>query len=270
MINNPGNCPRSLTQLSWAGKTPLDNQSGTRTGRAKSKKGNRYLAAITGETAAAVSKTQTREGARYRRLARRRGKAKALVAIGNTQLNVYHKLLSSPGMRYEDLGADYYERRRGIHRQISHHVGKLGALGFEVTLCCRPEPHPDEAGDHPRRLTDTATRRPRQVRTSRGPLPHAQLRSYFRVSNFNHDQPRTVADNGGHHAQGQACDDPGSLPGYLASGRRSRRLKAEAVHRQSAATRPALPVGQCHVRALTDWPAAITRSGWGRGCLPSR
>jgi transposase len=131
---------------SWAGKTPLDNQSGTRTGRAKSKKGNRYLAAITGETAAAVSKTQTREGARYRRLARRRGKAKALVAVGNTQLKVYHKLLSSPGMRYEDLGPDYYERRRDIHRQISHHMGKLGALGFEVTLCRIPEPEPDPAG----------------------------------------------------------------------------------------------------------------------------
>ena len=131
---------------SWAGRTPLDNQSGTRTRRAKSKKGNRYLAAITGETAAAVSKTQTREGARYRRLARRRGKAKALVAIGNTQLKVYHKLLSSPGMRYQDLGADYYERRRDIHRQVSHHVGKLGALGFEVTLCRIPEPEPDPAG----------------------------------------------------------------------------------------------------------------------------
>ena len=131
---------------SWAGKTPLDNQSGKRTGRAKSKKGNRYLAAITGETAAAVSKTQTREGARYRRLARRRGKAKAMVATGNTQLKVYHKLLSNPGMRYEDLGADYYERQRDIRRQVSHHVGKLGALGFEVTLCRRPEPDPDQTG----------------------------------------------------------------------------------------------------------------------------
>ena len=131
---------------SWAGKTPLDNQSGKRTGRAKSKKGNRYLAAITGETAAAVSKTQTREGARYRRLARRRGKAKALVAVGNTQLKVYHKLLSNPGMRYQDLGADYYERQRDIRRQISHHVGKLGSLGFEVTLCRIPEPDPDGTG----------------------------------------------------------------------------------------------------------------------------
>jgi len=131
---------------SWAGKTPLDNQSGQRTGRAKSKKGNRYLAAITGETAAAVSKTQTREGARYRRLARRRGKAKALAATGNTQLKVYHKLLSNPGMRYQDLGADYYERQRDVRRQIAHHIGKLGALGFEVTLCRIPEPQLDGTG----------------------------------------------------------------------------------------------------------------------------
>ena len=130
---------------SWAGKTPLDNQSGKRRGQSKSKKGNRYLAAITGETAAAVSKTQTREGARYRRLARRRGKAKALVATGNTQLKA-SQLLADPGMRYQDLGADYYERQRDIRRQISHHVGKLGALGFEVTLCRRPEPDPDETG----------------------------------------------------------------------------------------------------------------------------
>ena len=88
----------------------------------------------------AVGRTQTCEGARYRRLARRRGTAKACVAVGNTQLKVYHKLLSNPGMRYADLGPDYYERRRDTRRQIAHHVGKLGDLGFEVTLCRRPEP----------------------------------------------------------------------------------------------------------------------------------
>jgi transposase len=131
---------------SWAGRTPLDNQSGTRNGRSKSKKGNRYLGGLLGETAVAAGKTQTREGARYRRLARRRGKAKACVAVGNTQLKVYHKLLSNPGMRYQDLGADYYERRREVSRQISHHVGKLGALGFEVTLCRIPEPGPEPGG----------------------------------------------------------------------------------------------------------------------------
>ena len=132
--------PTGAHLASWAGRTPLDNQSGRRKGTSKSKKGNRYLGAITGETAVAAGKTATREGARYRRLARRRGKAKALVATGNTQLKVYHKLLSTPGMRYQDLGADYYERQRDIRRQISHHVGQLGALGFEVTLCRHPDP----------------------------------------------------------------------------------------------------------------------------------
>jgi len=128
---------------SWAGRTPLDNSSGKRTGKAKAKKGNRYLSGLLGETAVAAGKTQTREGARYRRLARRRGKAKAQVALGNTQLKVYHKLLSSPGTRYTDLGPDYYERQASTRRQIAHHVGKLGALGFEVTLCRIPEPEPD-------------------------------------------------------------------------------------------------------------------------------
>jgi transposase len=131
---------------SWAGRAPLDHQSGKRDGRAKAKKGNRYLGGLLGETAVAAGRTQTREGARYRRLARKRGKLKAQVAVGNTQLKVYHKLLSNPGMRYQDLGPDYYERRRDVSRQIAHHVGKLGDLGFEVTLCRTPEPAPDGTG----------------------------------------------------------------------------------------------------------------------------
>jgi transposase len=117
---------------SWAGRTPLDNQSGSRNGRAKSKKGNRYLAAITGETAVAAGKTQTREGARYRRIARRRGKPKAGVALGNTQLKVYHKLLSSPGMRYEDLGVDYYDNRASTRRQVRALQKRASELGYTL------------------------------------------------------------------------------------------------------------------------------------------
>jgi transposase len=117
---------------SWAGRTPLDNQSGSRSGRAKSKKGNRYLAAITGETAVAAGKTQTREGARYRRIARRRGKPKAGVALGNTQLKVYHKLLSTPGMRYEDLGADYYDNRASTRRQVRALQKRASELGYTL------------------------------------------------------------------------------------------------------------------------------------------
>ena len=101
--------------VSWAGRSPLEQQSaGKNTRRAKARKGNRYLAGVLGETAISAGRTQTREGARYRRLARRRGKAKAQVALGNTQLKVYHALLSHPGLCYQDLGAGYYDRRNTV------------------------------------------------------------------------------------------------------------------------------------------------------------
>jgi transposase len=135
---------------SWVGRTPLDSQSGKRTGRARHKKGNKYLAAVTGETAVAAGKTATRDGARYRKLARSRGKGKAQVALGNTQLKVYHKLLSSPGMRYQDLGPDYYERQAAIRRKIAYHVREIEALGLDVTLTRpAPEPGPDEPANTP-------------------------------------------------------------------------------------------------------------------------
>jgi len=123
---------------SWAGRTPLDHQSGTRNGRARHKKGNRYLAAITGETAVAAGKTQTREGARYRRLARRRGKAKAGVAIGNTQLKVLHALLSSPGTRYEDLGVGYYDNR-SAGRQLRALIKRAHDLGYNAEFTPIPD-----------------------------------------------------------------------------------------------------------------------------------
>jgi hypothetical protein len=174
--------PTGAHLASWAGRTPLDNSSGKRKGRSKSKKGNRYLAAITGETAVAAGKTATREGTRYRRLARRRGTAKAQVALGNTQLKVYHALLSSPGTRYEDLGPDYYDRQRDIRRQIAHHVGKPGALGFEVTLARLPSPDPDpdpaETSNQAARPTPATYTR---LRCAPPALPRAQPRFPFRV-----------------------------------------------------------------------------------------
>jgi transposase len=68
--------PTGAHLASWGSRAPLDHQSGARKGRARSKKGNRYLAGVLGETAVAAGRTQTREGARYRRLARRLGKPK--------------------------------------------------------------------------------------------------------------------------------------------------------------------------------------------------
>ena len=79
-----------------------------------------------------AGKTQTREGARYRRIARRRGKPKAGVALGNTQLKVYHKLLSTPGMRYEDLGVDYYDNRASTRRQVRALQKRASELGYTL------------------------------------------------------------------------------------------------------------------------------------------
>jgi len=128
--------------VSWAGRAPLDHQSGKRQGRSRHKKGSKYVAAATGETAISAGKTDTREGARYRKLARSRGKAKACVAPGNTQLKA-SQLLADPGMRYHDLGPDYYQRRAQSRRKIAYHVRELEELGLEVTLC-RPGPAQDD------------------------------------------------------------------------------------------------------------------------------
>ena len=135
--------PDHLT--SWAGRTPLDKQSGARKGQRRHKRGNKYTGAVTGETAVAAGRTGTREGARHRRLARKRGKAKARVAAGNTQMRVFHALLSSPGMRYQDLGPGWYDAQRQAARRVSRLVGALGAMGYEVTLCRKPEPGQEPA-----------------------------------------------------------------------------------------------------------------------------
>jgi transposase len=134
--------PRHLA--SWSGRTPLDHQSGTRPGKAGRKHGNRYIGAVTGETAVAAGRTDTREGARHRRLVRRRGKAKACVATGNTQMRVLHVLLSNPGMRYTDLGPGWYDDDRQAARRLSRLVGALDAMGYDVTLCRKPEPGPQD------------------------------------------------------------------------------------------------------------------------------
>jgi len=135
-----GRAPGSFTSIE---DTSVSSSAGTSARRARHKKGNKYLAAVTGETAVAAGKTATREGARYRKLARSRGKGKAQVAVGNTQLRVYHKLLSNPGMRYQDLGPDYYQRQAALRRKIAYHVREIEALGLEVTLARIPEPDPD-------------------------------------------------------------------------------------------------------------------------------
>ncbi len=121
--------------VSWAKFCPQVKESaGKRKGRNSRGKGNRYIAGVLGEASVSVGRTQTRLGARYRRLAKRRGKAKAQVALGNTILTIAHALLSDPTAQYHDLGADYYEAHTRHHHQVNNHLRALQRLGYKVTL----------------------------------------------------------------------------------------------------------------------------------------
>ena len=120
--------------VSWAKLSPRTIQSGARSHGGKTGKGNPYLKGVLGEAAAAAAKTNTFLGARYKRLVKRRGKLKALVAVARSILVIIWHLLADPTNRYHDLGADYHNDRLSIQRQTRSHVQQLRALGYEVTL----------------------------------------------------------------------------------------------------------------------------------------
>src|SRR5262249_8243211 len=85
--------------------------SGTKTTTGKAGKGNPYLNGILGEIAASAGRTDTFPGERYRRLARRRGKRKAVTAVARSVLVIIFHLLADPEARFCDLGPDYYNTR---------------------------------------------------------------------------------------------------------------------------------------------------------------
>lgn len=87
-----------------------------------------------GEAAVAAGKTDTFLGEHYRRIARRRGKKKAIVAIGRSILVITWHLLADPDARYHDLGSDFYDKRTSPDRKKRNHVRQLEALGYQVTL----------------------------------------------------------------------------------------------------------------------------------------
>lgn len=124
--------PRRLT--SWAKLTPRTIQSGTRQHAGKTGKGNPYLKGALGQAAAAAAKTQTFLGERYRRIVKRRGKLKALVAVARSILVIVWHLINDPTARFHDLGADYHANRIDKDKKVRNHLRQLQALGYTVTL----------------------------------------------------------------------------------------------------------------------------------------
>ena len=119
--------------VSWARRCPQTRQSGTKTTTGKAGKGNPYLNGILGEIAASAGRTDTFLGERYRRLARRRGKRKAVTAVARSVLVIIFHLLADPEARFRDLGPDFYDNRISKERKIAGHVRQLQALGLTVT-----------------------------------------------------------------------------------------------------------------------------------------
>jgi len=119
---------------SWAKVAPRTVQSGRKTGRGRTGKGNPYLKSAIAQIAIGAAKTDTFLGERYRRLIKRMPKAKALVALQRSILVILFHLLNDPTAEFTDLGSDFYQRRIDRARRTTHLLRQLHALGYDVQL----------------------------------------------------------------------------------------------------------------------------------------
>ena len=103
-------------------------------GRARRATATPGCAATLGQAAIGAARTPTFLGERYHRIARRRGKAKAQVAVARSILVIIWHLLADPAARFTDLGPGYYQARLDTNRKLRNHIRQIQALGFDVTL----------------------------------------------------------------------------------------------------------------------------------------
>jgi transposase len=127
--------PTAAHLAAWARFAPgIKESAGRKKGNGATGHGNRYLASVLGEAAVSAGRTDTFLGERYRRIARRRGKKRAIVAVGRSILVIVWHLLNDPEARFVDLGSDFYDTRLGTQRATRTHVRRLQELGYRVTL----------------------------------------------------------------------------------------------------------------------------------------
>ena len=125
--------PTAKHPASWAGTTPGNNKSAGKVKSSRTRPGNPYLQGALGAAAMACSQNpSTYLGARYRRIASRRGPQKANVAIQHSMLTaIWH--MGTTGTLYDDPGADYYARLNP-ERARTRAIHQLQAMGYRVTL----------------------------------------------------------------------------------------------------------------------------------------
>jgi transposase len=120
--------------VSWAKFAPKAHQSAGRSKAASTGKGNPWLGGTLGEAAAGAARTKTFLASRYKRIVRRRGKQRALVAVGNSILVIAWHLLSDPAAHFTELGPDWHDRLAPLRRK-HHLIAELERLsGKKVTL----------------------------------------------------------------------------------------------------------------------------------------
>jgi transposase len=118
---------------SWAGMSPGNNESGGKRRNGKTTKGSRYLRAALMQAAWAASHQKgTYLAAQYKRLVKRMGKKKALVAVGHSILVMaYHVIKNKEG--YKELGGDYFDKKNK-EQQKSRLIKQLESMGLKVTV----------------------------------------------------------------------------------------------------------------------------------------
>lgn len=117
----------------WAGMCPGNRQSGGRRYPARSRQGNRALKSILTEAGHAAGHSKnTYLAAQYHRIAKRRGKKRAAMAVGHSILQICYYMIER-GTEFQELGGDYFDRRQPKRTQ-ERLVKRLENLGYKVTL----------------------------------------------------------------------------------------------------------------------------------------
>jgi len=125
--------PTDRNLISWAGLCPGNNQSAGKRKSGKTRKGDRWLRAFLTEAAwAAVREDDSYLAAQFHRLAPRKGKKKAIVAVVSSLLQAAYYILRDR-VSYRDLGRDFYVKRNqdAIRRRC---IRQLQQLGYQVQL----------------------------------------------------------------------------------------------------------------------------------------
>jgi len=125
--------PSDKHLASWAGVSPGNKQSGAKRLSGATTAGNPYLRGILAEVAWAIAHTKDNYlSAFYHRIARRRGKQKAIMALSHKVLIILYHVLRDK-KPYTDLGSDYFDKLDSTRIQ-RHHIQRLEQLGYIITL----------------------------------------------------------------------------------------------------------------------------------------